>query len=336
MRVPSLDMDSSTRHVSDFFRPELGETLLRNYGKIDSVCPYPVRSRKNGFQFMRPCGQCVHCKVVRRKELTGRCVAEADTQPSICVTLTLSDQSIDKKDWRSAETWAKEMRTMRHRIERRTGKKPLLRWTGETGGQTDRPHAHALIFGVPDSWVPEKQLKYQNLDWWKHGHCTVDKVTSASAGYVLGYITDKEKAGEKLASRASPNIGRAYLERWIADMQDGRKKHGCKYTSYPDQQTGFLESAAFEIDHFFYPLDQHWRAIVQADGLLAPVSEVIADFRTEMEIHKEIKEHGTPEAAANAREQHHQAQLKRKRECSAFRDQPVFEENGYKHKVKLK
>lgn len=330
---PPLDVVSSTRHILEpGLALEMCQTAARGYGKISSVCPYPVRERRNGMLMQRRCGQCACCNVNRRKEIVGRSLAEAIQTPSVCLTLTLSDQNIST-DWYDADHWTREIRNLKLRLSRRFGWTPKIRWTAELGGETDRPHVHALIFNVPSTMVPVRQLKMQNLDFWRYGHSTVDQVTHSSAQYVVEYITDKEKKGTILKSRASPNIGRKYLDYWIKCMSEGRKKHGARFRNYPNLKSGLLKRSAIEIEHKLYPLDQHWRKIVQDAGLLDETSTLGAHLRTQLNRAGEIIEHGGPVPAQKARETVHQREQRAKRERTATTDVWATV-NGYKVRVK--
>ena len=332
MRDPVFNTVSQ---IKDVLLAKIEQTYVdaaRRYGKISAVCPYPVRARQKGQPYMRPCGQCVHCKVVRRKELVGRCVAENETTLSMCATLTLSDLGIKKRDWNTPEAWQLEIETFRRRIQRRTGIKPKVRWTAEHGEDFDRPHAHALVFGVPPEWVPTKRQDYLDVDWWKHGYVSVDNVTNASAGYVVGYLTDEDKAKKRIKSAASKNIGREYLERWIQHMHEGMAKHGHRYENYPDEN-GKLPYASFEIDHKSYPLDASWREIVRQHGLLDETSANRAEIETYLTLDDEITTYGGPVAAQVHREWLHEKNLREHRERQAIGETAEIIINGFRHKI---
>lgn len=319
-----------SKNISD-----LKSGASRSYGKFTPYCPYPVATMVRGLRSIRPCGQCVHCKVSQRNKMAGRCVAEAFMQPSICVTLTLDDCSLAYKDWFSADIWTREMDLLRRRIGYQTGKRPLVRWTAETGGTTFRPHAHALLFGVPMEWVPYKQEKYQDLSYWKYGHCTVDKVTVASAGYVVGYITDSDKKGDVIKARPSPGIGFSYFDMWCTHMLEGQKKHGWKYSEYPDPRTGLLNAPCYQVEQSWFPMDATLRERAIKRGLLEKKSAWLTDFETRLRSYQEIEDYGGPLHAQAAREKQHRKEKARNREASdptgVNRTEVTI--NGYRFKI---
>lgn len=60
--------------------------------------------------------------------------------------------------------------------------KPIIRYyaCGEYGGNTNRPHYHAIVFNVDPQMVMES---------WTFGSCHFGEVTEASVGYTLKYIS---------------------------------------------------------------------------------------------------------------------------------------------------
>lgn len=75
---------------------------------------------------------------------------------------------------------------------------------GEYGGETWRPHYHALIFGwdPPDKSLFKRQrgvsvfLSPTITRLWGMGHCTVGTVTFESAAYVARYVMKKMRGPE--------------------------------------------------------------------------------------------------------------------------------------------
>lgn len=59
---------------------------------------------------------------------------------------------------------------------------------GEYGGQTERPHYHAIIFNIPNAHLQRPEL-IQTI--WGLGNIRFDPCTPASISYVTGYIMKK-------------------------------------------------------------------------------------------------------------------------------------------------
>lgn len=138
-------------------------------------------------------------------------------------------------------------------------------YCGEYGGETRRPHYHALIFGLGPTDKEKHTIKNGRVLWrsdkideiWGMGHCNFGQVSFQSAQYVAGYITKKiggEKAKEhyqwidetsgRIIDRLpefqgqslKPGIGYDWIEKWIEDVYprdivivDGQKTRPPKY-----------------------------------------------------------------------------------------------------------
>lgn len=117
---------------------------------------------------------------------------------------------------------------------------------GEYGSQTNRPHYHAIIFGLElDDLKLYKRGKGSNLynskflqDIWGKGHVVIGDVTFESCAYVSRYITEKI-TGERAESwytrvdrdgviwrmlpeytdmSRRPGIGHSYFEKYGAEV----------------------------------------------------------------------------------------------------------------------
>lgn len=143
------------------------------------------------------CGVCVGCRVVRSQEWAIRSVHEAQMhERSSFLTLTYSDDdlprdlSVDVRHWQS---FAK-------RVRKKCGSFRFLH-CGEYGGKYNRPHYHALVFGLDwmqDALEVDKNEHGQplfsspSLDaLWQKGITIQGEVTMQSARYVAGYIRKK-------------------------------------------------------------------------------------------------------------------------------------------------
>lgn len=117
---------------------------------------------------------------------------------------------------------------------------------GEYGGQTNRPHYHAIVFGIdfPDKRPHKKGKRGDQLftsvkldELWGMGHCYIGRVSAQSAGYVARYSLKKvngdqsedhyryvdPNTGEctqlqKEYLAASQGIGLAHYEKYAAQM----------------------------------------------------------------------------------------------------------------------
>lgn len=147
VRPAYVKEDGSLREVKYLIRGD-GE-----YYPWTSDSPPPERCTAFSGQLIR-CGRCVGCRLDKSREWANRCLLELQQHDSAYfVTLTYEDQfvpkvirpgnqpvlSLQKRDFQLF------MKRLRKRIE-----PERIRYfaCGEYGGQTFRPHFHAIIFGL--------------------------------------------------------------------------------------------------------------------------------------------------------------------------------------------
>ena len=183
-----------------------------------------------------PCGQCLPCRINKRRVWTLRLMLEAYFHEKMSfATLTYSDDNLRYNDdglpvlnKRDCQLWLKRLR----KHFDRTGIRYYL--AGEYGSRTHRPHYHVILFGVsPDELDPQwvsfdgKSGGVQGITrrvtplsaTWKLGLVHVGTVTRDSIQYVAGYVTKKfTKKGDSLVPEftlqsRNPGIGaQALLE----------------------------------------------------------------------------------------------------------------------------
>lgn len=131
-----------------------------------------------------PCGQCLPCRLNRRRLWTHRLLLEAQCHEfSSWWTLTYSDDTVPvdgSLDPRHTELWLK-------RLRKKLGPTRPLRYflVGEYGDETERAHYHPALFGVSSLEV--------NLieDTWGLGFVYPGNLTPESAAYIAGYTVKK-------------------------------------------------------------------------------------------------------------------------------------------------
>ncbi len=185
------------------------------------------------------------------------------------VTLTYSDEklpsppSLDVKHW---QNFAK-------RARRKLGPFRFYH-VGEYGDRTQRPHYHAILFGLDFRadriLLYEKDgLRYYTSDClehlWEQGSALITDFTEQTAGYVTGYITKKLNGDQAAAAYQAidsntgecfdikhpystmsrrPGIGKTWLDKYQSDVyphdslvQSGRELPPPKYfdTQIPEE-----------------------------------------------------------------------------------------------------
>lgn len=184
------------------------------------------------------CGQCLPCRIKRRREWTHRIILEAlQHSDNAFVTLTYSTENLKTSSgapWTevSNEKSSVNVRDVQLFMKRlRTAIAPLkVRFfaVGEYGDETERPHYHAILFGFPTCSrgrtyrrpgtsrpLPQRCCDQCRLvsDAWGKGDIDCGIVEKDSCQYVAGY-TVKKMTGvtdERLCGR-NPEFARMSLK----------------------------------------------------------------------------------------------------------------------------
>ncbi|QXP08095.1 MAG: replication initiator protein [Arizlama microvirus] len=169
-----------------------------------------------------PCGQCLDCRLKRKREWAIRCMHEETSWDTACfLTFTFSQKSLvklcplvvwedpwnsftpdeSKKDAVRAYSIARaHMQKFNKDLRERLAPLPIrFMYCGEYGGRTQRPHYHSIVFNYD---FPDKKLyryigtkPYYNSDLlsslWPYGHAVISGFNFDTAAYVGGYVTEK-------------------------------------------------------------------------------------------------------------------------------------------------
>lgn len=149
-----------------------------------------------------PCGQCLPCRLNRRRLWTHRLLLESQCHEfNSFWTLTYDDQHVPvdgSLNPRHTELWLK-------RLRKALGPTRPVRYylVGEYGDETFRPHYHPALFGVSHL---ESELV---LETWSMGHVMGGTLTLESAQYIAGYVTKKmTKVGDPRLGGRHPEFAR--------------------------------------------------------------------------------------------------------------------------------
>lgn len=188
------------------------------------LCSRPFKP-SHGQEF--GCGQCMPCRVNKRRMWTARILLEQTQHPiSSFVTLTYAEPPPPELRPRDAQLFMK-------RLRKRLDFPIRFFLVGEYGEKEFRPHYHAALFGLDPgfhSYVDQA---------WGHGFIHVGDLSPQSAAYLAGYCTKKmtSKEDPRLEGRqpefcrmslgigapAIPSLAHGYLQKdgskWL--LQDG-------------------------------------------------------------------------------------------------------------------
>lgn len=172
-----------------------------------------IQDKSTGGILMVPCGRCIACRLNKARGWSIRIMHEVKTSKASCfVTLTYSDQHLPADQSLSVEDCQRFFK----RLRKNSQLKIRYFLGGEYGEQGNRPHYHAIIFGL------SKEFRAEIERSWGLGYVTVNDVTVERALYVAKYTTKKLSGsaavhylGRKpefgLMSRR-PGIGHDYLD----------------------------------------------------------------------------------------------------------------------------
>lgn len=209
-----------------------------------------------------PCGTCIGCKLERSRQWALRCMHETKLHEDSCfVTLTYEDSPGTLVPSHYPE--------FMKRLRWHYGNGIRFFQCGEYGESFERPHHHALLWGVRF----EDEARYVGLDEssgrvskrleeiWGHGRCFIGDVTFESAAYIARYTLKKVvgpgapawyqgRHPEFLTMSRRPGIGAAFLDKYGAEIykDDSCIVRGaeCKPPRYYDDRKAKLHPSVIE------------------------------------------------------------------------------------------
>lgn len=157
------------------------------------ICKKPFR--QDGQEY--PCGQCLPCRINRRRLWTHRLLLEQRSHEwSSFWTLTYDKEHYPENQSLDPDHASKWLKRLREKIQR-----PLRYYLiGEYGDQTQRAHYHAALFGVHHA---ETEVISKT---WGQGFCHGGELNAESACYLTGYVT------KKLTAHDDPRLDGRYPE----------------------------------------------------------------------------------------------------------------------------
>jgi hypothetical protein len=150
-----------------------------------------------------PCGQCLSCRINKRRVWTHRIMLEAlKHHENSFITLTYSDENYPK----GGSLDPKELQNFIKRL-RKANVEDRLRYysVGEYGDTTQRPHYHLALFGSGSRNV-DRITKAWSRNGEPIGLVDVGHLTFASAQYIAGYVT------KKMTKKDDPRLKGRYPE----------------------------------------------------------------------------------------------------------------------------
>lgn len=157
-------------------------------------------ARRGDEEFLRlPCGSCIGCRMSRAREWALRCSLELQEHDQACwCTLTYDDAHVPV----TLAKW--HLQGFVKRLRARLAPAGVRFFaSGEYGERTERPHYHAILFGV------SRDAPIQDV--WPHGFARVDVLTPAAISYVAGYCSKKVGWRMEVEERVDYSTGEIYV-----------------------------------------------------------------------------------------------------------------------------
>lgn len=197
------------------------------------ICTSPVQLTQRKVS----CGQCMCCRINKKRKWSGRLALECLAWDKLSVFF----QTLTYADWNLPTTLDEGLPTLEKK-ELQTWVKNLIQWArdnghatprffavGEYGSKTERPHYHIIWFNMETAVLEQAQIS------WKMGHQKTELVNSPKAlAYVCAYTTKKmtRESDERLLGREPefmisskrPAIGWPGVEHILKAYQSGNGK----------------------------------------------------------------------------------------------------------------
>ncbi len=213
---------------------------------------------KNPTNFYRiPCGTCLGCRKSQALSWSLRCYLELDQHNRACfTTLTYSDAyvplTLDKT----------HLSKFLRRLRKALAPKRTVRFfaCGEYGEQTNRPHYHAVLYGVDER---DADLLHST---WRSGLTKVGTATARSIAYTAGYTA--KKVGHKLDRQERINYETGEVYTWQPPFLHMSRRPGiggyARQWAHSWRDHAIYQGSPVPVPRF---LHQAWKAQASPDDL---------------------------------------------------------------------
>jgi hypothetical protein len=246
----------------------------RENGKVLFNKPFPYAK---GFNL--PCGQCIGCRLKYSQEWAIRLMHEEQMHEESCfITLTMNDEYLMSRDNPYSLDKSEFQRFMK-RLRKRYGNQIRYFHCGEYGEKNNRPHYHAIIFGMDfkdkELFTVRDEIRLYTSEilseLWPHGFSTIGDVTFESCAYVARYVLKKQKGKnaedhyirwdpstgegtpiepEYATMSRKPGIGKSWFDKYRADVYPHDyvviKKHKIRPPRFYDGKLEEVDKDAYE------------------------------------------------------------------------------------------
>jgi hypothetical protein len=246
----------------------------RENGKVLFNKPFPYAK---GFNL--PCGQCIGCRLKYSQEWAIRLMHEEQMHEESCfITLTMNDEYLMSRD-NPYSLDKREFQRFMKRLRKRYGNQIRYFHCGEYGEKNNRPHYHAIIFGMDfkdkELFTVRDEIRLYTSEilseLWPHGFSTIGDVTFESCAYVARYVLKKQKGKnaedhyirwdpstgegtpiepEYATMSRKPGIGKSWFDKYRSDVYPHDyvviKKHKIRPPRFYDDKLEEVDKDAYE------------------------------------------------------------------------------------------
>lgn len=185
------------------------------------------------------CGRCEGCKLERSRQWAIRIMHENQMHEVSCfLTLTYRDEKLVYGGKEHGILYPRHLQLFWKRLRKQSRKRIRYFACGEYGDKSNRPHYHAIVFGIDFKdkklWSSKDGINLYTSDsldtCWTNGGCAIGDVTFESAAYVARYIMKKrlgwmsqyyEAEGvspEFCTMSRRPGIGSTWFDKYESDV----------------------------------------------------------------------------------------------------------------------
>lgn len=178
------------------------------------------------------CGQCLPCRVHKRREWTGKLIMESLTyaqDDNLFCTFTYNEENIPPDGSLNREHGRSLRLDLRDALRRQnpSAHAPRFFWVGEYGDESQRPHYHAILFGCGHA---TRSVDLEAI--WGKGYVQASPPVTEQLAYCASYCVKKltRKDDYRLGTRhpeyaqmsRRPALGDEFIRR-LADWYTSRK-----------------------------------------------------------------------------------------------------------------
>lgn len=184
---------------------------MQAYRGRDGGITFNAYTALTGIPLSLPCGKCQGCRLEHSRIWAVRCVHESKMHSDNCfITLTYNPDHLPENGTlvkEDVQTFFRRLRKAIKKVDRR--RKVRYYACGEYGDTNQRPHYHAILFGVdfkdkrPYSYGPDRQPLLWTSEVlnkiWQKGSCMIGAVTFETCSYVARYCMKKVDGAKREA-----------------------------------------------------------------------------------------------------------------------------------------